>query len=116
MSSRTSHLTAEERKALKENHSPGDTLKQKAGWGMEINLLFAALANAAGFDARMVRLTDRGMGGARSPYLALPAGAGGHQQSCQPTERRQKSAIPLHGISLSGWVLVVEYRQPVVPL
>ena len=60
LSSRASHLTAEERKAIKENHSPGDTLKQKAGWGREVNLLFAALANAAGFDARMARLADRG--------------------------------------------------------
>ena len=60
LSSTSTHLTAEERKALKENHSPGDTLKQKAGWGIDINLLFSALANAAGFDARIARLADRG--------------------------------------------------------
>jgi Domain of Unknown Function with PDB structure (DUF3857)/Transglutaminase-like superfamily len=60
LSSASTHLTAEERKALKESHSPGDTLKQKAGWGIDINLLFSALANAAGFDARMARLADRG--------------------------------------------------------
>ena len=59
LSSASTHLTAEERKALKENHSPGDMLKQKVGWGIDINLLFSALANAAGFDARMARLTDR---------------------------------------------------------
>lgn len=60
LNSRTVHLTAAERKALKENDSPGDTLEQKAGSGMDINLLFAALANAAGFDARITRLSDRG--------------------------------------------------------
>lgn len=60
LNSGASHPTAEERKAIKENKSSGDTLKQKAGTGFDVNLLFAALANAAGLDARMVRLTDRG--------------------------------------------------------
>jgi hypothetical protein len=59
LSSRTSHMTAEERKAVKDNNSPADTLKQKAGWGMDIDLLFASLANAVGLDARMARLTNR---------------------------------------------------------
>ena len=54
------HLTPEERKAYKENHSPADTLKHKEGTGTDINLLFVALANAAGFDARMARIADRG--------------------------------------------------------
>ena len=58
-SSSASHLTAEQRKTIKENHSPGDTLKQKAGWSMDIDYLFAALANAAGFEARMARIPDR---------------------------------------------------------
>jgi hypothetical protein len=57
--SQSSHLTAEARKAIKENHSPGDTLKQMGGTGMDIDLLFASLANAAGFDARMARVTNR---------------------------------------------------------
>jgi len=55
-----SQLTAEQRRAIKENHSPGDTLKQKAGHGMDIDYLFAALASAAGFEARMARVPDRG--------------------------------------------------------
>ena len=54
------HLTADERKSTKENHSPGDTLKQKAGSDMDVNLLFAAMANAAGFEARIARVSDRG--------------------------------------------------------
>jgi len=55
-----SQMTSDQRKAIKENHSPADTLKQKAGWGQDVDLLFAALANAAGFDARMARIPDRG--------------------------------------------------------
>jgi hypothetical protein len=54
------HLTADERKEVKENKSPGDTLKQKAGSGMDVDLLFGALVNAAGFEARMARVADRG--------------------------------------------------------
>src|SRR5262249_29523664 len=59
-SSATSQMTAEQRKAVKENHSPGDTLKQKAGRFMDIDYLFAAMATAAGFEARMARIPDRG--------------------------------------------------------
>jgi hypothetical protein len=53
------HSTAEERKAVKENHSAGDTLKQKAGRGLDIDYLFVAMATAAGFDARIARIPDR---------------------------------------------------------
>ncbi len=44
---------------FKENKSPSDTLKQKKGTGEDIDLLFAALASAAGYKVRMVRLADR---------------------------------------------------------
>jgi hypothetical protein len=60
LSSSAFQLTPEERKAIKENHSPADTLKQTAGRDMDVNFLFAALANAAGFDARMARIPSRG--------------------------------------------------------
>ena len=60
LKSAISHMTADQRKGVKENHSPGDTLKQMAGSGADVDLLFAALANAAGFDARMARVPDRG--------------------------------------------------------
>jgi uncharacterized protein DUF3857 len=53
-------LTAEERKKLKENRSPADTLKRGYGEGKDIDLLFAALATAAGFEARIINLPDRG--------------------------------------------------------
>lgn len=60
LSSSAFHVTAEERKGLKENHSPGDTLKQGVGRGTEIDLLFASMVNAAGIEARMARVPDRG--------------------------------------------------------
>ena len=55
-----SPMTAAERKAVKENHSAGDTLKQKVGTGMDVDQLFAALASGAGFDARIARVSNRG--------------------------------------------------------
>ncbi|MEO8434304.1 MAG: DUF3857 domain-containing protein [Pyrinomonadaceae bacterium] len=55
-----SGVTAEERRKLKENKSPADTLKRGKGDGADIDLLFAALATAAGFDARIVLAPDRG--------------------------------------------------------
>ncbi|HSP68390.1 MAG TPA: DUF3857 domain-containing protein [Bryobacteraceae bacterium] len=58
--SRAFHLTAEERKTFKENHSPGDTLKQRVGTSLDVDFLFAAMAGALGFDARMARVPDRG--------------------------------------------------------
>jgi len=58
-SSRASQLTAEERKALKENKNPGDTLKQRAGTGLDVLLLFASMAQSLGMDARIARVPDR---------------------------------------------------------
>ena len=55
-----SGLTADEKKKLKENKSPADTLKRGSGTGGDIDLLFAALASASGFDARIVLAPDRG--------------------------------------------------------
>jgi hypothetical protein len=45
---------------LKENKKPSDTLKRGVGPGIDVNLLFAALANAAGLETRMALLPDRG--------------------------------------------------------
>jgi hypothetical protein len=53
------HLTPEEKEKLKENKKPSDTLKRGIGSGGDIDLLFAALASAAGFDARIVLTSDR---------------------------------------------------------
>lgn len=53
-------LTDQEREKLKDNKNPGDTLKQGAGSIQDIDTLFAALANAAGFDARIALSPDRG--------------------------------------------------------
>jgi hypothetical protein len=55
-----SGLTAADRAKLKPNESPADTLKRGMGKSTDIDYLFAALATAAGFDARMARVGDRG--------------------------------------------------------
>lgn len=55
-----SGLTPDERAKLKENKSPSDTLKRGMGTGADVDLLFAALANASGYDARIVLAPDRG--------------------------------------------------------
>jgi hypothetical protein len=55
----SSDLTSQQRVSAKENKHPADTLKRGVGTGKDINLLFAALAIAAGFDARVTRLADR---------------------------------------------------------
>ncbi len=52
-------VSAAEKSGFKENKNSSDTLRQKLGTGEDINLLFAALANALGFDARMAKLADR---------------------------------------------------------
>ena len=58
-SSVTSGLTEAERIKLKNNETPADTLKRGMGDGADIDLLFAALATAAGFEARVASLSDR---------------------------------------------------------
>ena len=52
-------LTPEDRAKLKTNKSPSDTLKRGQGTGEDIDMLFAAMATAAGFDARIVEMGDR---------------------------------------------------------
>jgi hypothetical protein len=55
-----SGVTPEERAKVKDNKTPSDTLKRGVGSSIDIDLLFAALATAAGFDARIVLSPDRG--------------------------------------------------------
>ena len=47
---------------LKENRTTADTFRQKAGSSSEITLLFIALAESQGFDARLVELSSRTFG------------------------------------------------------
>jgi hypothetical protein len=54
-----SGLTADQIKKMKENKSAADTLKRGYGTGSDIDFLFAALAIAAGFEARYATLSDR---------------------------------------------------------
>ncbi|OLE54840.1 MAG: hypothetical protein AUG51_05715 [Acidobacteria bacterium 13_1_20CM_3_53_8] len=54
-----SGLTAEDRLKLKTNKSPSDTIKRGQGTMADIDLLFAALAKAAGFEVRVALAPDR---------------------------------------------------------
>lgn len=60
VTSDASGMSPEEIAKLKANKSPGDTLKRGMGDGEDIDLLFAALATAAGFDARLMLISSRG--------------------------------------------------------
>ena len=97
LNSASSEMTGAERKAIKENHSPSNTLKQRAGTARDINLLFAALADAAGYDARVVRIPDRG-----DTFFTSKASDdlfhGEHQHCCQ-REWRLAGPRPGHPIS-----------------
>jgi uncharacterized protein DUF3857/transglutaminase superfamily protein len=60
VSNDASGMTPDERKKLKDNKSPSDTLKRGMGTAADVDLLFAALATASGFDARIALAPDRG--------------------------------------------------------
>ena len=53
-------FTEEELEKIKDNKKPADTLKRGVGSGGDISLLFGALASAAGFEAHVALLPDRG--------------------------------------------------------
>jgi hypothetical protein len=55
----SSGLTSEQRDKFKDNKDPASTLAQGMGTGTDTNLLFIALATAAGLDARMARIPNR---------------------------------------------------------
>ena len=53
------HVSDEETKRSEKNRTPKDTLERGVGDGGQIDILFAALANAAGLDARIAFISDR---------------------------------------------------------
>ncbi len=53
LSDDASGLSEDEKKKIKANKSPAETLKKGMGTSDNIDMLFAALAKAAGFDARL---------------------------------------------------------------
>lgn len=55
----TSGYTSEQIGKLKENKNAGDTLKRGYGTSKDVDILFASLATAAGFDARVATSGDR---------------------------------------------------------
>lgn len=67
----SSGLTDADRAKLKENKSPADTLKRGSGTNKDISLLFGAMAAAAGFEVRAVRVGDRGQS-FFSPKMTIP--------------------------------------------
>jgi hypothetical protein len=52
-------MSPDERKKIKENNSPGDTLKRKVGTSGDVDLLFGALARAAGMEVHLAITGDR---------------------------------------------------------
>lgn len=60
VSNDASGATPEERAKARENKTPSDTLKRGLGSSGDVDLLFAALANASGLDARIVLSPNRG--------------------------------------------------------
>ena len=60
ISDKSSGYTREEIRKLKENKKSADTLQRGVGPAIDVDLLFAALANAAGFDAHLALAPDRG--------------------------------------------------------
>ena len=53
------HISADDLKKIKENKNTADTIKRGEGSGHDINMLFAAMSMAAGFDARITNLPRR---------------------------------------------------------
>jgi len=55
----TVHLTPEQIRKLKENNTASDTLKRSTGNAWDMDMLFGALAAAAGFEVRVAFSSDR---------------------------------------------------------
>jgi len=53
-------MTAGDIEKVKPNKDAAETLKRGTGTGDDIDYLFAALASAAGFQAKIALLPDRG--------------------------------------------------------
>src|SRR5262249_60349380 len=56
----TTARTQQEHKTPRATPPPADTIKRGYGNGRDIDLLFGALATAAGFETRLINLPDRG--------------------------------------------------------
>ena len=54
-----SKVTREDRERLAKDDSPGSTLSRLLGTSSAVDIAFAALANAVGFEARLARVGDR---------------------------------------------------------
>lgn len=61
-------VTSQERETAKTNQNSAETLKRGIGTTEDIQAAFISLATAAGFDARMVQVSDRGESFFRQSY------------------------------------------------
>jgi len=52
-------FSSEEQDDFKANRGPGDTIKKGVGTGFDVNMLFGALASAAGLEVRVARVPRR---------------------------------------------------------
>lgn len=90
-----SGMSDDEIKKMKENKRPSDTLKRKMGTGLDVVLLFGALANAAGFDARLALMGDHRKMRFDPKFtnthflelLAIAVKVGNEWRFCDPSER-----------------------------
>lgn len=67
--SQTNAVSAEERAEADKNKNPEDTLNQGIGTGVDIDYLFTALAEAAGYDARIAKCANRNQPAFNAAFL-----------------------------------------------
>lgn len=53
-------MTADDKSKVKDNKNPGDTLKRQIGTSLDIEILFASLARAAGMESSLAWIGNRG--------------------------------------------------------
>ena len=110
-----------QRDKLKENHNTADTFKQRAGTGYQLSLLYIALAQSQGFDARMASVATRRSGFfdknfADDYFLAsrdVVVKVDGQWKFCDP-------ASPLLPFGMLSWdeegqgALITDPKQPLI--
>jgi hypothetical protein len=110
-----------EREKLKENRNTVDTWKQKTGSGYEINLLFMALAQSQGFDARLMATADRSYGPFNKDFTDLyflrsdnvAVKVGDHWRFCDPSSPLLPFGM-LDSDEEGQGALITDPKQPVL--
>jgi hypothetical protein len=116
-----SEATQQERDKVKENKNTTDTFRQKAGTGFELALLYIALAQSQGFDARMAYLGNRNFGSFDKNFVDdyflvgrdIAVKVAGQWKFCDP-------ASPLLPFGMLSWdeeaqtALITDPKQPLL--